>query len=160
MVSSPLQIANGMVVSFDYVLKLDDGDEIDRSGTNTPLIYLHGAQNIISGLERTMTGLGVGDEKRVMVKAADGYGEYDPKNKRVIQRQMFPKGFEFEEGISVEMYDQVTDKDVKAVIDSVLSDKVVLDLNHPLAGENLFFAVKVVDIRHATREEIAHGQVH
>lgn len=160
MASSLLQVANGMVVSIDYVLTLDDGDEIDRSAKKDPLLYLHGAQNIIPGLERAMTGLAIGDQKRVMVKPADGYGEYDPKNKQIVSRNDFPKGLKLEEGVQVELYDEDTDEEVPAVIDAVLSDKVVLDFNHPLAGEKLFFTVKVVDIRHATSEEIAHGHVH
>ncbi len=160
MASNSLNVAKGMVVSFDYVLTLVDGEEIDRTGKNDPVAYLHGAQNIMPSLERAMTGLSVGDQKRVMIRAVDGYGEYDPKNKQVLPRSAFPNGFKFEEGVSLEVEDESSGEDVPAVIDKVLPDQVVLDLNHPLAGENLFFAVKVVEIRHATQEEIAHGHAH
>ena len=157
MASDAKNVAKGMVVSFDYVLTLVDGEEIDRTAKNAPVAYLHGAQNITPSLERAMTGLEVGGQKRIMLRAADGYGEYDPKNKQVLPRNAFPNGFKLEEGVTLEVEDEATGEDVPAVIDKVLPNQVVLDLNHPLAGENLFFAVKVVEIRPATQEEIADG---
>ncbi len=157
--ANPMQVADGMVVRFDYVLRLDDGSEIDRSAENDPLPYLHGSNNIIPGLEKAMSGLGIGDEKRVMVQPAEGYGEYNPANKQIVPITAFPKGFNIEEGENVQIDDEATGKAVTASIESVLTDKVVLDLNHPLAGEKLFFSVKVVDIRGATKEELANGQV-
>lgn len=160
MASDSLQVANGMVVAFDYVLTVSGGEEVDRSKSDAPVLYLHGARNIMPGLERALTGLAPGDAKRVMIRAADGYGEYDPANKQVVPRSAFPRGARIEEGDSFDMVDENTGEDITAFVDKVSGDQVVLDFNHPLAGENLFFTVKVVDVRHATREEIAHGHVH
>ena len=68
-------IQNGVVVSLMYTLKLQNGDVIDFSEADDPLEYLHGADNIIPGLERELTGLKVGESKEVHVEAVDGYGE-------------------------------------------------------------------------------------
>ena len=159
MESNSLQVADGTVVSLDYVLTLDDGTEIDRSTADSPLLYLHGSKNIISGLERAMIGLSVDDQKRVMVKPEDGYGKYDPQQKQIVPRSAFPRNFDMTEGTTVQVHDDDSGEAVSAVIDRVVADQVVLDLNHPLAGEKLFFAVKVVDIRKATRDEIKNGYV-
>ena len=70
-------VADGMVVSLAYTLRLDDGEEVDSAAGDDPLVYLHGAQNIIPGLEQALTGLKLGDNRRVSVNSADAYGDFD-----------------------------------------------------------------------------------
>ncbi len=159
MQGNSLQVADGMVVSIDYVLTLDDGSEVDRSNDDNPLPYLHGSRAIVSGLERALTGMRVGDRKRVMVQPEDGYGTYDPQRRQIVPRSAFPNGVDISEGSSVTVHDDDLGESSQAIIDRVLVDKVVLDLNHPLAGEKLFFAIKVADIRKATKDEIKQGHV-
>ena len=73
-----LSVGDGLVVSLAYSLRLDDGEEIDNAAGDDPLVYLHGAQNIIPGLERELTGLKIGDARSVTVSPGDAYGEMDP----------------------------------------------------------------------------------
>ncbi|MGD8752905.1 MAG: peptidylprolyl isomerase [Anaerolineales bacterium] len=149
-----------MVVSLEYVLRLDDGEEISRSEDNAPLEYIQGLNQIISGLEKSLYGMGVGEEKDVTVAPEDGYGTYLPDEIIEVERESFPSSFEFVEGKPVSVKDQETGKNFTAKILEVHPESVTLDFNHPLAGETLHFSVKVVGLRNATEEELSHGHVH
>jgi FKBP-type peptidyl-prolyl cis-trans isomerase SlyD len=149
-----------MVVSLEYVLRLDDGEEISRSEEDTPLEYIHGFDQIISGLENSLYGMGVGDEKDVTVAPEDGYGKHLPGEVIEVDRENFPSSFEFVEGKPISVKDQETGKAFTAKILDVHPETVTLDFNHPLAGEMLHFSVKVVGLRRATEEELSHGHVH
>ncbi len=153
-------VQKNMVVSLEYVLTLDDGEEIDRAESGEPLIYLQGHQNIIPGLEDALVGLRVGESKDVVVAPADGYGEYDPDNFESMPLDAFPSDLELEEGLGLELRDGKSGQIYQVTIAEILDDEVVLDFNHPLAGETLHFAVMVADLRQATAEELAHGHVH
>jgi FKBP-type peptidyl-prolyl cis-trans isomerase SlyD len=122
------------------------------------LEYIHGAGNIIPGLERELEGLEAGAEKKVKVSAKDGYGEVDPRLVVVVPRDRFPAEDAVEVGMKfhAEMSDGLRIMRIVAVDD----DKVTLDGNHDLAGAELFFDVKVVSVRAATPAEIEHGHLH
>jgi FKBP-type peptidyl-prolyl cis-trans isomerase SlyD len=157
---SKLTVANNMVVSFAYVLRLDDGEEISRSESSEPVIILQGNGDVVPGLERSLTGMVVGEEKSVTVTPADGYGEHDPKNFERMPRSLFPDDFDLEEGVGLHLRDTESGELFKAYVAEIEGDDVLLDLNHPLAGETLTFDVRVTDIRAATAEEMEHGHVH
>jgi FKBP-type peptidyl-prolyl cis-trans isomerase SlyD len=140
--SEEFKVKDGHVVSMEYTLKVD-GEVADTSEGREPLEYVHGAGNIIPGLEREITGMSVGDSKDVVVAAADGYGEEDEKAFMDVPRDQFPKEIPMKVGT-----DTVGDKSVR------------LDFNHPLAGKELHFSVRVVGLRDATDEEKEHGHVH
>ena len=154
-------VADGMVVGIDYVLRLDTGDEIDRSQEGYPLEYLHGHKNIIPGLESQLAGLKVDEAKEVVVGPADAYGEYDPDNVDAYPRGNFPPDLRLEVGGMLEIRDpQNQALSGIATITALTDEDVTLDFNHPLAGQTLHFSVKVVSLRPATEEELAHGHVH
>lgn len=155
-----MSVRDDVVVSFDYTLRLDDGEVIDSSEGHEPLQYLHGRGQIVPGLERELYGMNVGDEKSVTVQADEGYGDYDEERLQSVPRSNFPEDVELEEGLSVRMRDVNTDQLFDAYIDEIGDEDVVLDFNHPLAGETLFFDIKIVDVREATSEELAHGHAH
>jgi len=123
------------------------------------LEYVHGAGNIILGLEREMVGMGVGDSKDVVVAAADGYGEEDKSAFMDVPRDQFPKEIPMKVGTEIQVQNQAG-QPMYARIDTVGDASVRLDFNHPLAGKDLHFSVKVVDLRSATDEEKEHGHVH
>ena len=154
------KVAENVVVSIAYELKLDDGEVIDAAQSSEPLTYLHGAKNIIPGLERELSGLSVGETRTVEVAPGDAYGEVDPDEFQLVPRSMFPETLELEEGMGLRLVDQSTGQPVEAYVAEVHPDTVLLDFNHPLAGETLFFDIKVVGLRDASSEEIAHGHVH
>jgi FKBP-type peptidyl-prolyl cis-trans isomerase SlyD len=154
------EVADNVVVSVDYVLRLDDKSEIDRSAEGSPLEYLHGYKNIIPGLEKGLNGMTVGDEKDVVVQPNLGYGDRDPDSVVEYPRDSFPSTLDLEVGEPVMMRDNQNGESHKAYISELRTDTVLLDFNHPLAGETLHFSVKIARLREPTSEELTHGHVH
>jgi FKBP-type peptidyl-prolyl cis-trans isomerase SlyD len=150
------RIENDTVVGIDYRLTVADGTEVDSTSGREPMEYLHGHQNIIPGLEEELEGHGVGDELDVTVGPDVGYGERDPERVLEVGRERL--GFEPELGavVSARLPDG---REQHLMVAEIEGDTVVLDGNHPLAGQTLRFEVSVRSIRRATDEEIANGQV-
>lgn len=154
------QVADNVVVSLEYVLHLDDKSEIDSSEDGSPLLYLHGYQNIIPGLEEQLTGMNVGDEKDVVVPPNLGYGDRKPESVVEYPRDSFPPSMNVEVGEPVMLRDDQSGEQQRAYISEIHPDTVLLDFNHPLAGETLHFHVKIAGLREPTQEELTHGHVH
>jgi FKBP-type peptidyl-prolyl cis-trans isomerase SlyD len=151
-------VQDGVVVSMDYTLRVD-GEVLDTSDDAGPLQFLAGYENIVPGLEREMIGMKIGESKDVVVTPADGYGEFDEEGFMDVPRSEFPSDMEIEEGVEL----NITDEDGEnqyARVESVTDESVRLDFNHPLAGAELHFNVKVVGLREPTKEELDHGHVH
>jgi len=153
-------VADGLVVSLEFALKLDDGEEIDRSEADETWDYLHGHDQIIPGLEKALNGMRLGDSKKVKVEPEDGYGDYDPDDMELLPLDAFPEDLELVEGEELVLFDEDAGEVIEAIVAEVNDDGVLLDFNHPLAGETLHFEVKVVGIRPATAEELEHGHAH
>ncbi|HGI9962762.1 peptidylprolyl isomerase [Pseudomonas aeruginosa] len=154
-----MQIAANKAVSIDYTLTNDAGDVIDSSAGGAPLVYLHGAGNIIVGLEKALEGKNVGDELSVAIEPEDAYGEYSAELVATLTREMFEGVDELEVGM--QFHASAPDGGMQTVtIRDIDGDDVTVDGNHPLAGQRLNFKVKVVDVREANAEEIAHGHIH
>jgi FKBP-type peptidyl-prolyl cis-trans isomerase SlyD len=155
---SKITVTDGQVVSMEYTLRVD-GKGIDSSADGDPLEYLHGAANIIPGLEREMEGMSVGESKTVIVAPADGYGELDEETFIEAPRSEFPKDMSLVPGVEMELTGP-EGHPMYARIDRLEGEMVVLNMNHPLAGAELHFDVKVVGMRDATDEEMEHGHTH
>jgi FKBP-type peptidyl-prolyl cis-trans isomerase SlyD len=154
-----LMIGNNLVVSMHYKLTDGDGVEIDSSEGAEPLTYLHGAGNIIPGLERELTGKVAGDSMQVNVAPADAYGEINPDMIQVIPLAAFQGVDKVEPGMMFQA--QAPDGAAQQItVKAVDGDNVTIDANHPLAGLVLNFDVEIVSVREATEEEVAHGHVH
>ena len=151
-------VQKDVVVSMEYTLHVDD-EEIDSSKGQHPLQFLVGHSNIISGLEREMMGMKVGESKDLVIAPADGYGEFDEEAFMNVARKDFPKDLPVKEGTELTVRDD-EGQSRYARIDTVEGDTVTLNFNHPLAGDELHFNVKVVDLREPTVEELEHGHVH
>ena len=160
MSSEPLTVCDDLVVGLDYTLRLEDGQVADTSVGGEPLQFVQGAGQIIPGLENMLYGMAVGDQKDVVIEAADGYGEVDAEAFRFVPKQAFPSDMALEEGQTLHMRDSDTQRVFPATVHRVQPDGVVLNFNHPLAGQRLHFAVKIVSLRPATEEELSHGHVH
>jgi FKBP-type peptidyl-prolyl cis-trans isomerase SlyD len=160
MTNAQLTVADGIVVSLDYTLRLDDGEVVDSSEGREPLAFLQGQGHIIPGLEQALYGMGVGAEKDVVVAPADGYGEENPDAYELVQRDMFPAEMNLTPGMGLRLRDGNSGELLEAYVAEVRGDDVMLDFNHPLAGETLYFQVRVAGLRPATAEELAHGHVH
>ncbi|MGV6807793.1 MAG: FKBP-type peptidyl-prolyl cis-trans isomerase [bacterium] len=151
-------IAKNKVVEIHYHLTNNDGEVIDSSRGKEPLPYLHGAGNIIPGLENALEGKTEGDSLDVVVQPAEGYGEVQPELLQKVPANAFPEGHQLEVGQTFTAQGQ--DGPFEVTVAEIGDDVVTVDANHPLAGVTLNFAVEVVSVRDATEEEVSHGHVH
>lgn len=154
-----MQIAKDSVVTIDYRLHLGDGEIIEESEQGDPLVYLHGYEEIVPGLEKALEGKKAGESLKVQVSSAEGYGEYDPEGVEEVPREDFPADLELQEGGIVSATDDEGDE-VDFLVKEVRDKTVVVDFNHPLAGKTLHFEVTVREVRAATEEELEHGHAH
>ncbi len=157
-IKSPETIVDDVVVQIEYVLTVD-GQVIDSTDEREPLEYLHGHQNIIPGLEKALHGMKAGDSKKVDIAPTDGYGEFDPDGIVDVPRGDFPDTIPMEIGTELQVRDQ-DDTVQYAMIKEIGDETVQLDFNHPLAGKELKFDVKIAALRPPSEEELAHGHVH
>lgn len=155
----PFFIKAGKVVGIEYTLTTDDGEILDQSEPGEPMLYLHGAEAIVPGLERALEGRKKGDHLQVVVDPIDGYGELSGEDRQSIPRSTFPPDAELEEDQPV-MAETPDGDTIVLYIVEVEEDQVWVSLDHPLAGVTLHFDVKVVSMRDATPEEQQHGHPH
>ena len=151
-------VRKDLVVSMTYQLFVDN-EKIDASDENDPLQFIQGHGQIIPGLERELEGMKIGESKHVLVKAVDGYGEYDPEQIVEMPKSDFPADFVLEPDMEVTFEDE-DGSEHTAFVEEVSLETVTFNFNHPLAGDDLEFDVTVTGIRPATPEELAHGHVH
>jgi len=152
-----MQIGRNTVVSIDYTLTNDAGEVLDSSRDAEPLAYIHGVGQIVPGLETALTGKGVGDAFQIRLPAGEAYGDRDPELVHTATRAQFG-GDDPEIGMQVSA-DGPDGAEVLTIV-AIEGDEVTLDGNHPLAGLPLTFAITVVGVRPATKEELAHGHPH
>lgn len=153
-----MQIAKNKVVVINYILTDDSNTVIDKSEDGEPMAYLHGANNIIPGLEKALTGKVAGDKLNVTVPPEEAYGEREEGLVQLIPRERFEPGVEIEVGMQ---FQTPTEDSISVVtVTKVADDQVTIDANHPLAGVTLLFKVEVVEVREASAEELSHGHVH
>lgn len=146
------------VVSFHYRLSSKEGEEIETSRDGEPSLYLHGANNIIRGLEMQMAGKQVGDTFTAEISPELGYGlRRDDQIKRVPAKYLKHEK-QLKPGKVVRIN---SDQGARtATVVKVGKFNVDVDFNHPLAGETLVFDIEILDIREATAEEKSHGHAH
>jgi len=153
-----MEVAKDKVVSIDYTLTGDQGNVLDTSNGKPPLEYLHGSNNIIPGLESALEGKTQGDQVNVTIQPENGYGQHDPKLVQVVQRKAFQGAPTIAPGMQ---FQGNTPQGPRIItVTKVEGENITIDANHPLAGMTLNFDVKVVGVRDATAEELAHGHSH
>lgn len=154
-----MNIDDKCVVSFHYTLTNGDGEKLDSSDGRDPLSYLHGAGNIVPGLENALNGKTAGDALKVVVEPAEGYGDFRPELVQKVPRTAFEGVDKIEAGMQFQAQGQ--DGQVQMItVQDVAEDEITVNANHPLAGQVLHFDVKVEAVRVATDEEIEHGHAH
>lgn len=153
-----MKIADNHVVTLNYTLTDNDGKVIDQANDGS-FAYLHGAQNIIPGLETALTGKSVGDQVKVKVPPEEGYGERDEARIETVPREMFPEGEDINPGMVFHAQGPNGEMIMVTVLDAN-DQSVKIDANHALAGVELNFDVEVMGIREAEQVEIEHGHVH
>ena len=146
------------VVTIHYTLRDKAGKTIDSSIKGEPLTYLEGVGNIIPGLESALTSASVGEKKSVSVKASDGYGERSTEHFVTVPRTQFPKDLQIKVGDTFQSGSGHHARPFS--VSEIRGDEIILDGNHPMAGQDLHFEVEVMEIRAATAVELEHGHVH
>jgi FKBP-type peptidyl-prolyl cis-trans isomerase SlyD len=154
-----MKIGNNSVVSLQYKLTNDAGEVLDSSEGDEPLVYLHGSDSIIPGLENVLTGKNAGEQLQVTVPPEEGYGQFDDALIQVIPRDAFEGIDEIQPGMQFQAENPEGQLQIVCVKE-IADDGVTIDANHPLAGEVLNFDVTVELVRKATAEELEHGHVH
>ncbi|QFU00935.1 FKBP-type peptidyl-prolyl cis-trans isomerase SlyD [Halomonas sp. THAF5a] len=153
-----MQIAQNSVVAFHYTLTNDAGEVLDSSEGREPLTYLHGAGNIIPGLEKQLEGRVAGDKLQAQVAPEEGYGEVQPQLVQEVPRDAFQGVESVEPGMQFQA--QTQGGPLMVTVTQVEGDTVTVDGNHPLAGQSLNFDVEIAEVREASEEEVEHGHVH
>jgi FKBP-type peptidyl-prolyl cis-trans isomerase SlyD len=153
-----MDIQKDRVVSLQYRLHDADGELLDESSATEPLVYLHGNENIIPGLEKQLEGKKAGDSLACVIPAAEAYGERDDDLLFKVERSEFGPNADIQVGMQFSAHGEDGHRIVTVV--GIAEDEITIDANHPLAGEELHFDVKVVDVREATAQELQHGHVH
>lgn len=154
-----MNIEDKRAVSIHYTLTNEQGEKLDSSEGQDPLRYLHGASNIIPGLENALAGKTAGDKVSVTVQPEDAYGEINPEMIQIVPREAFEGIDDIQPGMQFQASGPNGQTQV-VTIKAVGEEGVTVDGNHPLAGQVLNFDVSIEDVRDATEEEIAHGHVH
>ncbi|MDN3608871.1 peptidylprolyl isomerase [Vibrio ostreicida] len=153
-----MKIEKNVVVSLAYQVKLEDGVVVDESTTEAPLDYLHGHNNLITGLEAALDGKEAGASFSVTVTPEEAYGEHSDAMVQRVPADVFQGVEQIEVGMRF-----LADTDqgpIPVEVTEVDGDEVVVDGNHMLAGQTLTFDVEVMSVREATAEEMEHGHVH
>ena len=153
-----MMIEKGKTVSFHYTLKNAEGEEMESSKDKDPMSYLHGANNIIAGLEIAMEGRNTGDSFEVTVQPEEAYGLRNEKNVQRIPLKRLKGVGPISIGQVLNL--QKKEGNVQVTVLKIGRFNADVDGNHPLAGEQLTFAVEITDVREATEEESSHGHAH
>lgn len=152
-----MQVAMNTVVTMTYELKNSDGQVLESS--TEPVAYLHGGyDNIFPKVEEAMHGKNVGDTVEVSLEPDDAFGEYDEALVQIEPASAFPSK-DLKVGMQFEGEDETGDV-VLYTITEIADGKVVVDGNHPWAGERLLFTAKITSVRAANQEEVSHQHVH
>jgi FKBP-type peptidyl-prolyl cis-trans isomerase SlyD len=156
--SEDVTVEDGKVVTVHYVLKDGSGEKLDQSGDD-PMLYLHGANNVVPGLENALLGKKAGDELEVEVTPEDAYGPKQGIKPQKILRSNFPEDVDVQVG--TQFFTETPEGQPFPIwVTKVMGRDVYITPEHPLAGITLHFSVKIEEIRDATEEEIAHGHPH
>jgi FKBP-type peptidyl-prolyl cis-trans isomerase SlyD len=153
-----MSISDNQVVSIHYELRnVDNGEILDSNINAAPLSFIVGKGQIIPGLEEKIKGLKVGEKADIKVAAADAYGVYDDNAVQTLPKEQFA-GLELQVGMT--LYGQGEHGEtVQVIVKNFNEETVEIDFNHPLAGQDLLFAINVVEVRDATADEILNGYV-
>ena len=153
-----MQIAKDRVITLAYTLKDNDNNILDQSDDGS-FCYLHGASNIIPGLENALTGKVAGDELSVSIPPEEAYGVRDAAREQEVPRSAFPAEQEIEVGMQFHAQGP-DDQAIMVTISKIEDETITVDGNHPLASVHLNCDVKVMEVRDALAEELEHGHVH
>ena len=154
-----MRIQEGRVVSMDYLVKLGSGQVVETSVGKSPIEYLHGGGQILPALERALEGLREGEQAAFSIPPEDAYGQRKEDNVLTLPRTLFPAEVDLSPGVC--LFARASGgQSYPITVREVREETVLVDLNHPLAVERLYFEVTIRAVRHAGYEEIFAGKPH
>lgn len=153
-----MNISQNTVVQFHYTLKDENGDQLEQTSGGEPVVYLHGHNNLLLGLEKALEGKSTGDNVSVTLPPEEAFGERRPDSELEVPKEHLMGASDWQPGMLAVVNTNQGQRQVKVV--AVEGDKATIDTNHPLAGQTLVFDMEVVDVREASDEEKSHGHVH
>ena len=153
-----MQVTKDCAVALKYKLTSNDGVMIDSADKDNPLWFIFGKGQLLPKFEQEISGLSIGDSKKFTLTPAEGYGEFDPKKIVNLKKDRLSDD-NYKIGSTIILHSSDGHKMPGKII-AIDKESVKIDLNHDLAGETLHFNVSVLDIRRATKEELAHGHIH
>ena len=152
-----MRVKQGRVILLDYMVRVGSGQVVETSSGRAPIEYLHGAGQILPALERALEGLSEGEQAAFSIPAEDAYGERKEDNVVSLPKRLFPGDVKLEEGLC--LYARASGgQSYPITVKEVQAETVVVDLNHPLAGERLFFEVNIRGVRPAGNQELFAGK--
>lgn len=153
-----MQIKQNSVVNIHYTLTNDAGEVLDSSAGKEPLMYMHGHQNIIPGLENALLGKAAGEQLKVSIEPAEAYGEHDIAAIQQVPREAFATVPDL--AVGMQLNGRSPEGPIAVTVVEIHDDFVMVDANHPLAGQRLNFDVTIDSVRDATASELEHGHAH
>lgn len=154
-----MKITDKCVAFMTYTLTDDDGTTIDSNVGGDPMPYLHGCNNIVPGLEKELAGLEKGSTVKVAVQPEDGYGPVIPEAIATFDKEAFGDIEDIQPGMQFQASGPEGQVQI-ITVKEILEDGILVDGNHPLAGQVLNFEVEITEVREATAEELEHGHPH
>jgi FKBP-type peptidyl-prolyl cis-trans isomerase SlyD len=154
-----MAIGQNKIVKMDYTLKDDEGNIVQTTNNKEPFQFISGTKQILPKLEEEIDGMIIGSKKNVKIPATEAYGEYSEQAVQQVSKTNFPEGVDLKEGMEF-VANSPEGQQMPFVVKEVKQEEVTIDFNHPLAGKDLEFEVKLIDIRDATVEELQHGHAH
>jgi len=152
-----MRVKHGRVILLDYMVRIGTGRVVESSAGKAPIEYLHGAGQILPALERALEGLREGEQAAFSVAAEEAYGQRKDDNVVSLPRSLFPTDVKLAKGVC--LYARASGgQSYPITVMEVKSDMVLVDLNHPLAGERLFFEVNIRGVRPAGNQELFAGK--
>jgi len=151
-----LVIDDHVVVSMSYLLENGDGELLDSSQGQLPMVYMHNTNAILASLERELTGKQKGDAVDVIIYPEDGYGYAKEELFHELPIERF-EGIEVTPGLRVKASNKESTETEMMTVTEVREDTVLVDTNHPLAGQILHFHIAIVDVRDPTEAELSQG---
>ena len=152
-----MRVKQGRVILLDYMVRVGSGQVVETSSGRAPIEYLHGAGQILPALERALEGLREGEQAAFSIPCEDAYGERKEDNVVTLPRTLFPLEVELKPGLC--LYARASGgQSYPITVKEVQAETVVVDLNHPLAGERLFFEVNIRGVRPAGNQELFAGK--
>jgi FKBP-type peptidyl-prolyl cis-trans isomerase SlyD len=153
-----MKINNDKVVVLHYAVSDSENTLIDSSYDDKPLAVIHGTGYLIPGLEQALTGHKAGDQLEVEVQAEQAYGQRIEEYVQTVPKAMFEEINDL--AVGTQLRATTDDGEQTVIVIDVQDDEITVDGNHPLAGIDLKFDVEILEVREASKDELAHGHVH